>query len=304
MMPRAVRYDKYGGIDVLGVAEVERPTPGDDQILVRVKAAGTNPGETPVREGLMHDQWPATFPSGQGSDFAGVVEESNADGFEAGDEVLGFVHDRSSQAEYVVADAENVARKPSGVSWEAAGGLAVVGSTAWAALRAVGVRDGETLLVSGAAGGVGSLVTQLARNAGAKVIGLASEHNHDWLREHGATPVAYGDGLADRMRAIGNVDALVDTFGSGYVKLAIEELGVARERINTIRDWDAVETYGVKRDGNLVGARREVLAELAEEIAAGRLEVPIAATYKLEQVREAYTELERRHTRGKIVLVP
>jgi NADPH:quinone reductase-like Zn-dependent oxidoreductase len=304
MMPRAVRYDKYGGIDVLGVAEVERPTPGDDQILVRVKAAGTNPGETPVREGLMHDQWPATFPSGQGSDFAGVVEESNADGFKAGDEVLGFVHDRSSQAEYVVADAENVTRKPSGVSWEAAGGLAVVGSTAWAALRAVGVRDGETLLVSGAAGGVGSLVTQLARNAGAKVIGLASEHNHDWLREHGATPVAYGDGLADRIRAIGNVDALVDTFGSGYVKLAIEELGVARERINTIRDWDAVETYGVKRDGNLVGARREVLAELAEEIAAGRLEVPIAATYKLEQVREAYTELERRHTRGKIVLVP
>jgi NADPH:quinone reductase-like Zn-dependent oxidoreductase len=303
-MPRAVRYDEYGGIDVLHVAEVQRPAPGDGQVLVRVKAAGINPGEAPVREGLMHDQWPATFPSGQGSDFAGVVEESSADGFAPGDEVLGFVHDRSSQAEYVVADAGNVTRKPSGVSWEAAGGLPVAGSTAWAALRAVDVREGDTLLVSGAAGGVGSLVTQLARNAGAKVIGIASEPNHDWLREHGATPVAYGDGLADRIRGVGTVDALVDTFGSGYVKLAVEELGVARERINTIRDWDAVETYGVKRDGNLVGAKREVLAELAEEIAAGRLEVPIAASYPLEQVREAYTELERRHTRGKIVLVP
>jgi NADPH:quinone reductase-like Zn-dependent oxidoreductase len=136
------------------------------------------------------------------------------------------------------------------------------------------------------------------------VIGIAGEHNHDWLREHGAIPVAYGEGLADRIRAIGAVDAVVDTWGSGYVELAVEELGVAPERINTIRDWDAVERYGVKRDGNLVGARAEVLAELAAEIAAGRLEVPIAATYPLEQVREAYTELERRHTRGKIVLVP
>jgi NADPH:quinone reductase-like Zn-dependent oxidoreductase len=303
-MPRAVRYDKYGGIEVLGVAEVERPAPGDGQVLVRVKAAGINPGEATVREGVMHDQWPATFPSGQGSDFAGVVEECNADGFAAGDEVLGFVDDRSSQAEYVVADAENVTRKPPEVSWEAAGALPVAGTTAWAALRAVDVRDGDTLLVSGAAGGVGSLVVQLARNAGAKVIGLASKRNHDWLREHGATPVAYGNGLADRIRAIATVDALVDTFGSGYVKLAVEELGVARERIDTIRDWDAVETYGVKRDGNAVGAKREVLAELAAEIAAGRLEVPIAATYPLERVRDAYTELERRHTRGKIVLVP
>jgi len=303
-MPRAVRYHEYGGIDVLGVDEVDMPAPGPGEVLVRVKAAGTNPGEATVREGRMHDRWPATFPSGQGSDFAGVVEESNAAAFSPGDEVLGFVHTRSSQAELVVAEAGNVTRKPPEVSWEAAGALPVVGTTAWAAVRAVGVKKGDTVLVSGAAGGVGSLVVQLVRNAGAQAIGIASERNHDWLREHGAIPVAYGDGLADRIRAIGAVDAAIDTFGSGYVKLAVEELGVAPERIDTIIDWDAVEAYGVKNDGNFVGAKPEVLAELAAELAAGRLEVPIAATYPLEQVREAYTELERRHTRGKIVLVP
>jgi NADPH:quinone reductase-like Zn-dependent oxidoreductase len=303
-MPRAVRFDEYGGLDVLYVADVERPSIGDGQVLVRVKAAGTNPGEAAIRQGLMHDRWPATFPSGQGSDFAGVVEDSNADGFGPGDEVLGFTHDRSSQADYVVAEAGQLTSKPPEVSWEAAGGLAVAGSTAWAAVRAAGVKEGDAVLVSGAAGGVGSLASQLVRNAGAQAIGIASERNHEWLREHGAIPVAYGDGLADRIRAIGAVDALIDTFGSGYVKLAIEELGVSPDRIDTIIDWDAVGVYGVKNDGNAVGARPEVLAELASEIAAGRLEVPIAATYPLERVRDAHAELERRHARGKIVLVP
>jgi NADPH:quinone reductase-like Zn-dependent oxidoreductase len=301
-MPRAVRYDHYGGIDVLDVREVERPVPGPGQVLVRVKAAGVNPGEAYIREGRYEELWPSTFPSGQGSDLAGVVEEGG-DGFAPGDEVLGFTDERASQAELVAVPAQNLTPRPAGVPWEAAGALHVVGSTAWAAVRAVGAGEGDTVVVSGAAGGVGSLAVQLARNAGATVIGLASEANHDWLREHGVIPVAYGEGVADRIRSAAGdgVDAFIDTFGSGYVDLAIE-LGVAPERIDTIIDWDAVEKYGVKRDGNAVGASASVLAELAAEIAAGRLEVPIARTYPLEQVREAYREVEQRHTRGKIVL--
>lgn len=306
-MPKAVRYDEYGGIDVLRVVDVERPVPGEGQVLVRVKAAGTNPGEAAVREGVFKDRWPSTFPSGQGSDLAGVVEETGpgAGDFSPGDEVIGFTHERASQAELVLVKAGDLTRKPEKVSWEAAGGLFVAGTTAWAAVRAVAPAKGETIVVSGAAGGVGSLAVQLARHTGATVVGLASEHNHEWLRAHGVVPVAYGDGVAGRIRAVapGGVDAFVDTYGGGYVDLALD-LGVAADRIDTIIDFAAAEKHGVRTDGNMTGASAEVLAELAGLIADGRLEVPIACTYPLAKVREAYTELERRHTRGKIVLIP
>lgn len=306
-MPKAVRFDHYGGVDVLDVREVSRPAPGPGEVLVRVRAAGINPGEAAVREGLVHDRWPATFPSGQGSDLAGVVEEVGADvsGVAPGDEVIGYTHERASQAELVVVEAGHLTTKPPGVPWEVAGALFVVGTTAWAAVHAVALEKGETVVVSGAAGGVGTLAVQLAGAAGATVIGLASPPHHDWLREHGAIPVEYGDGVADRIRSAagGAVDALVDTYGGGYVDLAIE-LGVAPERIDTIIDWGAAERHGVRTEGNTAGARPEVLAELAELIAAGRLEVPIAATYPLDRVRDAYREVEERHTLGKIVLVP
>lgn len=306
-MPQAVRYDEYGGIDVLRVTEVERPIPGEGQALVRVRAAGINPGEAAIREGVFKDLWPSTFPSGQGSDLAGVVEETGpgAGDLSPGDEVIGFTHQRASQAELVLVEAGDLARKPEKVSWEAAGGLFVAGTTAWAAVRAVAPAEGETLVVSGAAGGVGSLAVQLARHTGATVIGLASEHNHEWLRGHGVIPVAYGDGVAGRIRAAapGGVDAFVDTYGGGYVDLALD-LGVAADRVDTIIDFPAAEKHGVKTDGNMTGASAEVLAELAGLIADGRLEVPIARAYPLAEVREAYTELERRHTRGKIVLIP
>ncbi|MGH3479329.1 MAG: NADP-dependent oxidoreductase [Nocardioidaceae bacterium] len=306
-MPKAVRFDHYGGVDVLDVRDVPRPAPGPGEVLVRVRAAGINPGEAAVREGLVHDRWPATFPSGQGSDLAGVVEEVGADvsGVAPGDEVIGYTHERASQAELVVVEAGHLTIKPPGVPWEVAGALFVVGTTAWAAVHAVAPEKGETVVVSGAAGGVGTLAVQLAGAAGATVIGLASPPHHDWLREHGAIPVEYGDGVADRIRSAagGAVDALVDTYGGGYVDLAIE-LGVAPERIDTIIDWGAAERHGVRTEGNTAGARPEVLAELAELIAAGRLEVPIAATYPLDRVRDAYREVEERHTLGKIVLVP
>lgn len=306
-MPRAVRFDEYGGIDVLHVAEVDRPSPGPGQALVRVRAAGINPGEASIRKGLMHERWPATFPSGQGSDFAGVVEEAGAgvDRFAAGDEVIGFTHNRASHAEYVVVDAGNLTGRPANVPWEQAGALFVAGTTAYAAVRAVSIKPGDVVVVSGAAGGVGSITVQLARNAGATVIGLAGQDNHAWLTEHGVTPVAYGDGVADRIRAVtDHVDAFIDTFGADYVELALDELGVRPDRVNTIINFAAAEKYGVKTEGTAAAANAQVLAELADLISAGRLDVPIAATYPLAEVRDAYRELERRHTRGKIVLIP
>ena len=216
-MPQAVRFDRYGGIDVLDVVDVEPQAPGEGEVLVRVKAAGINPGEASIREGAVHDRWPATFPSGQGSDLAGVVEAVGAgvEGVAVGDEVIGFTHNRASHAELVVAEAQDLTPRPSAVPWEAAGSLFVVGTTAVAAVRAVSLAEGDVVAISGAAGGVGTLAVQLARNAGATVIGLAGEHHHAWLREHGAIPVTYGDGVGERIReaAGGRLDAFIDTFG-------------------------------------------------------------------------------------------
>ncbi|MGW1500947.1 NADP-dependent oxidoreductase [Streptomyces mirabilis] len=307
-MPKAVRYDGFGGIDVLRVDEVERPVPGDGQVLVQVKAAGINPSEAAIRTGAVAHIFPSTFPSGQGSDLAGIIEEVGAgvDGHAPGEEVIGFSTKRASQAELVLVEAGDLTRKPENVSWEVAGSLYVVGVTAWGAVHSVEPKEGETVVVSGAAGGVGSLAVQLAHRTGAAVIGLASESNHEWLSSHGVIPVAYGDGVADRIRAAapGGVDAFIDTHGNGYVDLALA-LGVATERIDTIADFAAAAKQGVKTVGGAeAGPGAQILAELAELIADGRIEVPIAGVYPLTQVREAYTELERRHTHGKIVLRP
>jgi NADPH:quinone reductase-like Zn-dependent oxidoreductase len=305
-MARAVRFDEYGGTDVLKVVDVPDPAPGPGQLLVRVKAAGINPGEAKIREGALHAKWPATFPSGQGSDLAGVIEKvgPQTNGFKPGDEVIGFTHGRSSQAELVLVEAEDATSRPAGVPWEVAGGLFVVGSTAYAAVRAVQLSAGETVIVSGAAGGVGSLVVQLAVRAGATVIGLASEPNHDWLRSHGVTPVSYGEGVEDRIRSAsgGRVDALIDTAG-GYIPLALH-LGIRPERIDTIVEFDAPAKYGVKLEGNMNAASADVMAELAAQLDRGQLELPIAGVYPFERVGDAYAELERGHTHGKIVLVP
>ena len=159
-MSRAVRFDKYGGLEVLQVVEVDRPTPGPGKVLVRVKAAGINPGEASIRKGMFADRWPSTFPSGQGSDLAGIVEEvgPGVANVAVGDEVIGFTNDRASQAEFVVADAENLVPRPANVSWEQAGALFVAGTTAYAAVRSVALSSGDTVVVSGAAEvGVGSI---------------------------------------------------------------------------------------------------------------------------------------------------
>jgi NADPH:quinone reductase-like Zn-dependent oxidoreductase len=305
---KAVRYDEFGGIDELRVDEVERPVPGDRQVLVRVKAAGINPSEAVIRSGAVAQLFPSTFPSGQGSDLAGVIEEvgAGAGGFSPGDEVIGFTNRRASQAELALVEASDLTRKPEKVSWEVAGGLFVAGTTAWGAVHAVQPTVDETVVISGAAGGVGSIAVQLAHRTGATVIGLASESNHEWLRSHGVIPVVYGDGVADRIRTAAptGVDASIDTYGGGYVELALA-LGVPAERIDTIVDFAAAAKHGVKTDGGReAGPGAKVLAELAGLVAEGHLEVPIANVYPLAQVRDAYTELERRHTRGKIILRP
>jgi NADPH:quinone reductase-like Zn-dependent oxidoreductase len=280
--------------------------PGEGQVLVQVKAAGINPGEAKIREGLLHSRWPATFPSGQGSDLAGVVAETGpgVTGFSAGDEVLGWTDNRASQAEYALAEAGNLTARPAAVSWDVAGGLFVAGSTAYAAVRAVALSPGDTVVVAGAAGGVGTIAVQLARRAGATVVGLASEPNHAWLTAHGVIAVSYGDGVADRIRqAAGRVDAFIDTVGGDYVRLAVEDLGVEPSRTETIANFEAVEKYGIKAEGSAFAASAAILAELAGLVAAGELEVPITATFPLAQVQDAYRRLEQGHLLGKIVLV-
>jgi len=301
---KAVRFDQYGGIDVLRVADVPVPEPGHGEVLVKVKAASINPGEAKIREGWFHAIFPATFPSGEGSDLAGIVAKigPGVQGFAAGDEVIGFTDRRASHAEYVRVEMQNLTAKPAMVSWEVAGSLAIAGSTAYAAVRAVSLKPGDTVAVSAAAGGVGSIAVQLARRTGARVIGIASPANHDWLAKHGVKPVAYGNDLSDRLRQEG-IDAFIDTHGGGYVKLAID-LGVAPSRINTIIDFSAVGEYGVKFEGSESAKNAAVLAELAGLVASGALEVPIAATFPLENVRAAFELLEQGHTRGKIVLLP
>jgi len=304
---KAVRFDHYGGVDVLEVREVEDPVAGSGEVLVAVKAAGINPGEVAIREGRLDSRWPATFPSGEGTDFAGLVRAvgSGVSAVAAGEEVLGWTEQRASQAELVVVPADQLTAKPASVSWEVAGSLFVVGFAAYASVQAVAPRAGETVVVSAAAGGVGSVAVQLARRTGARVIGLASEHNHDWLRRHDIVPVTYGDGQAERIReaAGAKIDAFIDTFGGGYVDLAIE-LGVSAERINTIADFEAVQRLGVQGQGTHAVATAPLLAELVAMVADGSLEIPIAATYPLEQVRAAFRELEKRHSHGKIVLLP
>ena len=309
-MPRAVRFEQYGGVEVLEVVDVDPPEPGDGQLLVRVRAAGVNPFEAKLRSGVYADEIQVSFPAAEGSDFAGVVEQvgPNVDDFQPGDEVLGTTAKRGSHAELAVASQAHVLARPQALPWEVAGGLWTVATTAYAAVAAVDAGSGDVVVVAGAAGGVGGLAAQLARHRGATVIGVAGERSHEWLRSRGIVPVAYGDGLAARLReasadAGAPLSALIDTVGQGYVALAVE-LGIAPERIDTVVDFGAAAEHGAKTDGGSAAANTEVVEEVAQLLAAGELELPIAKAFGLDQVRDAYTLLERGHPPGKIVLIP
>ena len=273
-------------------------------------AAWINPGEAAIRQGFLHDRFPATFPTGQGSDLAGTVEELGAHvtGFAVGDEVIGFTHNRASHAEYVIVAEDqrsSTDRRASRGSRRRAlrrrdhGVRGVCG--------AVEVERGDTVVVSGPpAEWALSSYNSPGFTPGSPSIGaLASEPNHAWLAGLGAIPVTYGDGVGDRVRAAANgtIDAFIDTYGAPYVELALE-LGVPGERINTIIDFAGAAKHGTKAEGSAAAASADVLDELATLIADGELEIPIAETYGLHEVRDAFRELERRHTRGKIVLKP
>jgi NADPH:quinone reductase-like Zn-dependent oxidoreductase len=308
-MSKAVQFDSYGDVDVLEVRDVPHPVPEAGEVLVEVKATGINPSEAAIRAGAVHDLFPATFPSGQGSDLAGVVAElgSGVSSFAVGDEVIGFSNRRSSHAEYVTVPADQLTPKPAAVPWEVAGSLYVAGVTAYAAVRAVHLTPGETVAIAGAAGGVGSIAVQLARRAGATVLAIAGPSNDAWLADHGAVPVNYGDDLPARLRAAapsGHIDALLDFYGGGYVAMAVEDLKVLRERVDTIADFAAAAQFGVLTAGGADASTAAVLAELADLVALGELEVPIAGVFALDDVRDAFREVELRHTRGKLVLRP
>jgi NADPH:quinone reductase-like Zn-dependent oxidoreductase len=304
---RAVQFDRYGNVDELQVVDVPRPVALAGGAVVDVVAAAINPGEAAIRRGLLQAIFPATFPEGEGSDLAGVVAEvgPGVTNVAVGDEVIGWSDERSSHAEAVSVPAAQLVPKPPGVSFEVGGSLYVAGVTAVGNVRSVKVARGDVVAVSAAAGGVGSITVQLARRLGAEVIGIAGPGSAAWLNSVGVVPVAYGDGLADRLRtaAPAGLSAFVDCFGGGYVELAAE-LGVPKDRINTIIDREAAQRLGTNQDGmSTVSDPAAAIAELAALIASGDLIVPIAQTFPLEDVRDAYRRLEERHTLGKIVLL-
>lgn len=301
-MSRIVQYSRYGGPEVLEIVEVLEPHAGPGQVRVAVRAAGLNNFDAKVRRSsaMMPDR---ALPSGQGAEFAGAVDEvgEGVSIAAVGDEVLGWSN-FSAQADFVVVPVSQVAPKPSGLDWAVAGGLGLVGNTAERSTRAVSPQPGETVLVSAAAGGVGLFAAQFALAGGSTVIGTASEGNHDFLRSLGIIPVAYGPGLADRLRASApeGIDAVIDNAGQETVEVAIE-LGVDPKRINSIVYFEGAAKYGISTVGG-GGKTSEDLAQLATLVAGGTIVLPVAATFPLAKVRAAYEFLEGRHLRGKVVL--
>ncbi|MET7327571.1 NADP-dependent oxidoreductase [Nonomuraea sp. NPDC005650] len=300
---RAAAFAEPGGPEVLKVMELPAPQAGPGEVRVRVHAAGVQPFDTAVRAGWLPAYIAETpFPRIPGNEFAGVVDQvgDEVSGVSAGDEVLGFsvLH---AYAEYVVVPGANVAPKPAEVPWEVAGGLTSGVQTAELAIDGIGLAEGETLLVHGAAGSVGTAAVQIARRRGATVIGTAREANHDYLRELGAVPVVYGEGLADRVRALApnGVDAALDGAGGHALEVSIE-LVKDRSRIVTLVEHGKAAELGVR----LVQGQRsaERLGRYARLHAEGAFTFPVRRTYRLEDAAEAHREIETGHGRGKIVL--
>lgn len=301
----------YGGPEVLAVQDVEVPAPADGQVLIDVRAAGANPIDYKLYSGEMGRD-PAALPMPIGLEVAGVVAAvgSGATGYtgplSVGDEVVATGM-RGGYAEQVIVDAKDVGHKPGSLSFEQAAGLLLVGGTAWHLLTNTGVGMGDTVLIHGAAGGVGLLAVQLAVARGASVIGTASPARHDELRKYGATPVAYGPGLADRIRAIGAVDAALDLVGTDEALDTSVELVADRSRIATIAGFGRAAELGIAAltgaDGGQAirdAARPELLA-LARD---GKLEVTVDRAFALDDAAEAHRYLQTGHARGKVVLLP
>lgn len=301
---KAVQFSEFGGPEKLQVIDIPTPKVSKGRILVRVKAAGLNPGESMIREGLFEDFFPTKLPCGEGSDFAGIIQQigEGAMGFAVGDEVVGYTDKRASHAEYVVADVDKLIHKPKKVSWEVGGSLYVSGNTAVASVTAVDIGGGETIVVAGAAGSVGSIASQLALLRGARVIGIADQPYHEWLRVRGVEPVDYhGDVIAEIRKLTSTIDAFIDTVGGGYVRLAVK-LGVRPERINTTIDFQAARAYGAQSQGSTDANGKNSLKKLLKHIERDELEVPVARTFSINKVQDAYEYMEHKHELGKVVL--
>ncbi|GAQ56232.1 NADP-dependent oxidoreductase [Streptomyces acidiscabies] len=304
---KAISYSRYGGPEVFEYGEVREPKVGPDSVLVKVRAAAVNPVDWKAREGYLDGIIDTVFPVVPGWDVSGVVVQPGVSvtEFAVGDEVIGYVREdflsRGTFAEYVAAPVRTLARKPRNLSFEEAAGLPLAGLTAYQGLvHALGVKRGETVLVHAAAGGVGSLAVQIAHHLGCRVIGTASERNHDFVRSLGGEPVTYGEGLVDRIRGLApeGVDAALDTVGGEALKASADVLS-GDGRLASIADGDVLG-YG----GRYFWVRPDAadltrLSELAEQ---GVVSVHVSETFPLERAAEAYRLNEEGRTRGKIVV--
>ncbi|EHR62214.1 NADP-dependent oxidoreductase [Saccharomonospora cyanea] len=295
---KMVSFAEFGGPDVLQLVDAEEPHAGPGQIRIAVRAAGVNPVDWRIREGQDLPAHPIELPSGVGQDASGVVDEvgEGVDGVAVGDRVFG--EGSSTYAEFAVLKAW--AHIPEGVTFEEAAGYPSVVETALRILREVGVQPGQTLLVSGASGGVGSAVLQIARDRGITVIGTAGPSNQDYLRSLGALATTYGDGLVERVRLLGRVDAALDLAGSGVIPELVELTGDPRKVIS-IADLGAPE-LGVRFSG-AAGSVPDALAEAVELISRGRLHIPVAKSYTLAEAAAAHVDSQAGHTRGRRVIV-
>jgi NADPH2:quinone reductase len=310
-MPRAVVATAYGGPEVLSVVEIDAAAPGPAEVAVDVRAVGVNPADWKRYSGAWGDD-PAALPLRLGSEAAGTVAEvgPGVEDLERGTAVIGYRVD-GAYAERLVVPRRALVRKPDLLSWEQAAGLLLAGATAVHALTATEVGQGETVLVHAAAGGVGSMVVQLARARGARVIGTASQANHEYLATLGAEPVAYGPGLAGRVRALApdGVDAAVDAIGTDEAVDASLEVVADPRRIATLVATGHAREAGIKTLGGGPGSdpgtaiREAARNELVERADAGELLVHVARTYSFCDVAEAHREIRRGHVRGKLVLV-
>jgi len=303
---QAIIFERFGGPEVLCLAQVERPSPGPGQVRLRVRAAGVNQLDFKIRSGAMRQVFPTTFPAIPGLEAAGIVDElgPGVTGLAVGDEVLALT-ETGAYAEYALAAI--VARKPAGLGWDEAAALPVAGETAERVLDLLAVKDGETLLVHGAAGAVGGLAVQLATARGATVVGTAAPENHEYLRSLGVAPVAYGDGLVGRVRAVAaaGVDAVFDAAGQGALPDSIELRGGTTDRVVTIAD-PAARQLGVTFSTNSAGGRdtATTLAEHARRAAAGGLRVTVAQAFPLAEAGRAQERSATGHTRGKLIVRP
>lgn len=307
-MTKAIAFTEFGPADVLHPLDVELPAPGPGQVRIAVRAAGVNPLDHKIRSGAMSAVFPVAFPHVPGIEAAGVVEEvgEGVTELRVGDEVFGPTVS-GSYAEQALAAADQLAGKPAGLGWEQAAALPVAAETAHRALGLLHLRAGETLLLHGAAGGVGTLVVQFAVSRGVKVIGTASEGNHAYLRELGAVPVAYGEGLADRVRAAApeGVHAALDAAGQGGAVTVSIELTGGTDRVVTIADAPGAHQHRVRFTGGGEGgsATRPALAEALALREAGTLRLPIHRTYPLAEAADAHRASEYGHLTGKLIIL-